>query len=45
MSFTIETSGLSKSFGQVRAVDSVSLRVRHGEIYGFLTEVDRLATR
>ena len=36
MSFTIETSGLSKSFGQVRAVDSVSLRVRHGEIYGFL---------
>jgi ABC-2 type transport system ATP-binding protein len=27
---------LSKSFGQVRAVDSVSLRVGPGEIYGFL---------
>lgn len=36
MSFAIETSRLSKSFGQVRAVDSVSLRVRQGEIYGFL---------
>jgi len=36
MSFAIETSGLSKSFGQVRAVDSVSLRVGQGEIYGFL---------
>jgi ABC-2 type transport system ATP-binding protein len=32
----IETSGLSKSFGQVRAVDSVTLRVGQGEIYGFL---------
>jgi ABC-2 type transport system ATP-binding protein len=36
MDLAIETSGLSKSFGQVRAVDSVSLRVRPGEIYGFL---------
>ena len=36
MSFAIETSGLSKSFGQVRAVESVSLRVGQGEIYGFL---------
>jgi len=36
MSFAIETSGLSKSFGQVQAVDSVSLRVGQGEIYGFL---------
>lgn len=36
MSFAIETIGLSKSFGQVRAVDSVSLRVGQGEIYGFL---------
>jgi ABC-2 type transport system ATP-binding protein len=36
MRFVIETSGLSKSFGQVRAVDSVSLRVRQGEIYGFV---------
>jgi ABC-2 type transport system ATP-binding protein len=36
MGLAIETSGLSKSFGQVRAVDSVSLRVGQGEIYGFL---------
>src|SRR4030067_2576209 len=36
MSFAVETNGLSKFFGQVRAVDSVSLRVGQGEIYGFL---------
>jgi ABC-2 type transport system ATP-binding protein len=36
MGLAIETSGLSKSFGQVRAVNSVSLRVGQGEIYGFL---------
>jgi ABC-2 type transport system ATP-binding protein len=32
----IETDGLSKSFGSVRAVELVSIRVRSGEIYGFL---------
>jgi len=36
MSFAIETDGLSKSYGPVRAVDSVNLRVGPGEIYGFL---------
>ena len=36
MNFAIETHGLSKSYGQVRAVDSVNLRVKQGEIYGFL---------
>jgi ABC-2 type transport system ATP-binding protein len=36
MDFAIETSGLSKFFGQVRAVDSINLRVGPGEIYGFL---------
>jgi ABC-2 type transport system ATP-binding protein len=36
MSSAIETRGLSKSFGHVRAVDSVSLHVEQGEIYGFL---------
>lgn len=36
MNLVIETSALSKSFGPVRAVDSVSLRVRRGEIYGFV---------
>ena len=36
MNFAIETDRLSKSYGHVRAVDSVSLRVGDGEIYGFL---------
>ena len=36
MSFAIETIELSKYFGQVRAVDSVNLQVKPGEIYGFL---------
>lgn len=33
MSLSIETIGLSKAYGQVRAVDAVNLRVRQGEIY------------
>jgi ABC-2 type transport system ATP-binding protein len=36
MEFAIETNNLSKSYGEVQAVNSVNLRVRHGEIYGFL---------
>lgn len=36
MEFTIETNGLSKFYGEVHAVDSVNLRVKPGEIYGFL---------
>jgi len=36
MEYAIETNGLSKSYGEVRAVDSVDLRVKPGEIYGFL---------
>jgi len=36
MNFAIETNGLSKSYGRVRAVDSVNLRVKQGEIYGFI---------
>jgi len=36
MKFAIETNSLSKFYGEVRAVDSVSLRVKPGEIYGFL---------
>ena len=36
MSFAIETNQLSKSFGEIRAVDRVSLHVKYGEIYGFL---------
>ncbi len=36
MELAIETVGLSKSFGDVQAVNGVSLRVQRGEIYGFL---------
>lgn len=36
MEFAIYTEGLSKFYGAVRAVDGVNLRVRAGEIYGFL---------
>ena len=36
MEFVIETNGLSKFYGDVRAVDSVNLHVKRGEIYGFL---------
>ncbi len=34
--FAIETDNLTKSFGDVVAVDHVNLRVKQGEIYGFL---------
>jgi len=36
MNFAIQTDTLSKNFGEVRAVDSVTLHVERGEIYGFL---------
>jgi ABC-2 type transport system ATP-binding protein len=36
MEFAIETNALSKSYRDVRAVDSIDLRVKPGEIYGFL---------
>src|SRR5512138_1195638 len=36
MEFAIETNNLSKFYGEVHAVDSVNLRVKIGEIYGFL---------
>ena len=32
----IETNQLSKRFGNVLAVNAVDLRVKQGEIYGFL---------
>jgi ABC-2 type transport system ATP-binding protein len=32
----LRASGLTKSFGDVRAVDGLSLEVRRGEIFGFL---------
>ena len=36
MAFAIETNQLSKFYGEVRAVNSINLRVKRGEIYGFL---------
>ena len=36
MEYAIETNGLSKRYGPVKAVDAVNLRVGRGEIYGFL---------
>ena len=36
MSNAIETNQLTKRFGEVLAVDAIDLRVRTGEIYGFL---------
>jgi ABC-2 type transport system ATP-binding protein len=34
--YAIETDGFTKRYGDILAVDSVSLRVKQGEIYGFL---------
>jgi ABC-2 type transport system ATP-binding protein len=36
MNYAIETNNLTKNYRDVRAVDAVSLRVKPGEIYGFL---------
>ena len=36
MDYAIYTEGLTKAYGAVRAVDGINLRVRPGEIYGFL---------
>jgi ABC-2 type transport system ATP-binding protein len=36
MEFAIETNGLTKTYRDVCAVNAVSLRVKRGEIYGFL---------
>lgn len=32
----VETRGLTKNFGAVRALDGLDLTVRHGEVHGFL---------
>jgi ABC-2 type transport system ATP-binding protein len=36
MEYCIETFGLTKDFGELRAVDNVDLRVERGSLYGFL---------
>src|SRR5688572_24282683 len=36
MDLAIETSGLTKSFGETRALDGVDLRIRSGSVYGLL---------
>jgi ABC-2 type transport system ATP-binding protein len=35
-SFAVDVSGVAKTFGSIKALDGVSLRVRPGEIYGLL---------
>src|SRR6202163_2480276 len=35
-SFAVDVENISKSFGAVKALDGVTLRVRKGEIYGLL---------
>ncbi len=34
--FVLQTSGLSKRFGQVKAISDLDLAVRRGEVYGFI---------
>lgn len=36
MEYAIEAKGIGRSFGEVKAVDGVDLRIPKGEIYGFL---------
>jgi ABC-2 type transport system ATP-binding protein len=36
MAAAVETDGLTKRYEDVLAVDSVTLRVERGEVYGFL---------
>jgi ABC-2 type transport system ATP-binding protein len=36
MNFAIETTALTRQFGQLRAVDAIDLRVERGTFYGFL---------
>ncbi|HIJ65685.1 MAG TPA: ABC transporter ATP-binding protein [Candidatus Hydrogenedentes bacterium] len=36
MDYAVETFGLTKAFGDLRAVDNVDLRVERGAFYGFL---------
>ncbi len=36
MEYIIEAEELSKYYGRLKAVDNVFLRVKKGEIYGFL---------
>ena len=34
--FVVDTQGLTKRYGSHAAVDGLDLRVRRGEVYGFL---------
>lgn len=36
MEYVLRTEKLSKSFGGKKAVDKVSMRIKKGEIYGFI---------
>ena len=36
MDYAVQTQGIARSFGDVRAVDGIDLQIPNGEIYGFL---------
>jgi ABC-2 type transport system ATP-binding protein len=36
MTLPVQTSGLTKRYGHILAVDDLSITVQHGEVYGFL---------
>ncbi len=36
MDYAVETRGLARSYGEVRALDGIDLNISKGEIYGFL---------
>ena len=36
MEYAVQTEGIARSFGDVKAVDGIDLRIPTGEIYGFL---------
>ena len=41
MGSVVEVKGLTKSYGDIRAVDSLDLDIAEGEIFGFLGPMER----
>ena len=36
MEYAVQTRGIGRTFGEVKAVDAIDLNIPKGEIYGFL---------
>ncbi|MCY4654381.1 MAG: ATP-binding cassette domain-containing protein, partial [Dehalococcoidia bacterium] len=36
MDYAVQTKGITRDFGEVKAVDEIDLNISRGEIYGFL---------